>query len=57
MVAKIQKQLYSIHNRIGVSHKNPFAPSLDKFVEKEPYVREDEAADVETEEFGGVARA
>lgn len=36
-------------------NQNPFAASLDELVEHEGDVGEDEAADVEAEEFGGVA--
>jgi len=36
------------------SYKHPLAPSLDKFIQKHPDVRQDEPADVETEEFSGM---
>lgn len=39
------------------SDQNPFAPSLDELVQEESDIREDKAADVETEELGSMAGA
>ncbi len=38
------------------SHQHPFAAAFDEFVEEETDVRHDEAADVESEELGGMSR-
>ena len=38
-----------------ISHKNPFAPSLDELVQKHPDVGEDKTTNVEAKELGGVA--
>jgi hypothetical protein len=37
------------------SNQHPLTPSLDKFVQHKRHVREDEAADVEAKELGGMA--
>jgi hypothetical protein len=42
---------------ILVSNKNPFTPSLNKFIQKHGNICQDKAADVEAKEFSGVTSA
>jgi hypothetical protein len=39
----------------SISYKHPLAAPLDELIQQQPHIREDEAADVEAEELGGVA--
>lgn len=50
------KRCFFSSNRTS-SHQHPLAPTLDKFVQQDGQVRQNEATDVESKELGGVTRA